>query len=55
MAKAKEELEQEVLEKEEQKARYLDEKAPPIHTNNMSLQEIKVLTVCSHHTFKHVF
>lgn len=43
VAKAKEELEQEVLEKEEQKARYLDEKAPPIHTNNMSLQEIKAL------------
>uniref|UniRef100_A0A8C6T527 Troponin I type 1b (skeletal, slow) n=1 Tax=Neogobius melanostomus TaxID=47308 RepID=A0A8C6T527_9GOBI len=43
VAKAKEELEQEMLEKEEQKARYLDEKAPPIQTNMMSLQKLKDL------------
>lgn len=42
VAKAKEELEQEMEEKEEQKAKYLEEKAPPIHTSGMSMTDLKV-------------
>lgn len=42
VAKAKEELEQEMVEKEEQKAKYLEEKAPPIQTSSMSLAELRV-------------
>ncbi|XP_029359153.1 troponin I, slow skeletal muscle-like isoform X3 [Echeneis naucrates] len=43
VAKAKEELEQEMVEKEEQKEKYLEEKAPPIHTSSMSLAELRTL------------
>ncbi len=42
VAKAKEELEQELEEKEEQKAKYLEEKSPPIQTSGMSLAELQV-------------
>lgn len=42
VAKAKEELEQEMEEKERQKAQYLEEKAPPIQTSGMSLAELQV-------------
>lgn len=42
VAKAKEELEQELEEKEEQKAKYLEEKSPPIQTGSMSLAELQV-------------
>lgn len=42
VAKAKEELEQELEEKEEQKAKYLEEKTPPIQTVGMSLAELQV-------------
>uniref|UniRef100_A0A672ZIS3 Troponin I type 1b (skeletal, slow) n=1 Tax=Sphaeramia orbicularis TaxID=375764 RepID=A0A672ZIS3_9TELE len=42
VAKAKEELEQEMVEKEEQKEKYLEEKAPPIQTHSMTLQELKL-------------
>lgn len=42
MAKAKEDMEQEMEEKEEQKAKYLEEKAPPIHTSSMSMTDLKV-------------
>lgn len=42
VAKAKEELEQELEEKEEQKAKYLEEKSPPLHTSGMSLAELQV-------------
>lgn len=42
VAKAKEELEQELEEKEEQKANYLEEKTPPIQTVGMSLAELQV-------------
>lgn len=42
VAKAKEELEQEMEEKENQKAKYLEEKAPPIQTSGMSLAELRV-------------
>ncbi|KAM7402481.1 hypothetical protein PAMP_017717 [Pampus punctatissimus] len=42
VAKAKEDLEQELVEKEEQKERYLEEKAPPIQTSNMSLAELQI-------------
>ncbi|CAJ1050245.1 troponin I type 1b (skeletal%2C slow) [Xyrichtys novacula] len=43
VAKAKEELEQEMEEKEEQKAKYLEEKSPPIQTSGMSLEELQTL------------
>lgn len=42
VAKAKEELEQEMEEKEEQKAKYLEEKTPPLQTSGMSLEELQV-------------
>lgn len=42
MAKAKEELEQEVLDKEEEKQRYLTEKASPLQTQGMSFAELQV-------------
>lgn len=42
VAKAKEELEQELVEKEEQKAKYLEENAPPLQTSGMSLAELRV-------------
>jgi len=42
VAKAKEELEQEVLDKEEEKQRYLTEKAPPLQTQGMSFAELQV-------------
>uniref|UniRef100_A0A668VCJ4 Uncharacterized protein n=1 Tax=Oreochromis aureus TaxID=47969 RepID=A0A668VCJ4_OREAU len=43
IAKAKEELEQEIVEKDEQKAKYLDEKAPPIQTSGLSSAELRTL------------
>lgn len=42
VAKAKEELEQEMEEKEEEKGKYLEEKSPPIQTSGMSLTELQV-------------
>ncbi|XP_072237800.1 troponin I type 1b (skeletal, slow) [Leuresthes tenuis] len=42
-AKAKEELEQELVEKEEEKEKYLEEKAPPIQTSGMSLEELRTM------------
>ncbi|XP_023271976.1 troponin I, slow skeletal muscle-like [Seriola lalandi dorsalis] len=42
VAKAKEELEQEMEEKEEEKTKYLEEKSPPIQTRSMSLGELRV-------------
>ncbi|XP_032370553.1 troponin I type 1b (skeletal, slow) isoform X2 [Etheostoma spectabile] len=42
VAKAKEELEQELEEKEEQKAKYLEEKSPPIQTSGKSLAELQI-------------
>lgn len=42
VAKAKEELEQELEEKEEQKAKYLEEKTPPIQTSGVSFAELQV-------------
>lgn len=42
VAKAKEELEQESEDKEDQKAKYLEEKAPPIQTGGLSLAELRV-------------
>lgn len=42
VAKAKEDLEEEMEEKEKQKAKYLEEKAPPIQTSGMSLAELRV-------------
>ncbi|XP_068598131.1 troponin I type 1b (skeletal, slow) [Brachionichthys hirsutus] len=41
IAMAKEELEQELEEKEEQKSQYLDEQSPPIHTSGMSIAELQ--------------
>lgn len=42
VAKAKEELEQEILVKEEEKQRYLAERAPPLNTSGLSLQQLQV-------------
>lgn len=42
VAKAKEELEQEMEEKEAQKEKYLEEKAPPIQISCMSIAELQV-------------
>ena len=42
MAKAKEELEQEVLVKEDEKDKYLSERAPPLHTGGMSINQLQV-------------
>lgn len=42
VARAKDELEQEMVEKEEEKERYLEEKAPPIQTSGMSFVELQV-------------
>lgn len=41
VAKAKEELEQEILVKEEEKERYLAERAPPLNTSGLSLQQLQ--------------
>lgn len=49
MAKAKEELEQEMLDKEEDKQRYLTERAPPLQTQGMSFAELQV-TSCLNET-----
>lgn len=42
VAKAKEELEQEILDKEEEKDRYLSERAPPLKTSGLSLAQLQV-------------
>ena len=42
VAKAKEDLEQELEEKEEQKEKYLEEKVPPIQTSGFSVDELRV-------------
>ncbi|XP_035244983.1 troponin I, slow skeletal muscle-like [Anguilla anguilla] len=43
VAKAKDELEQECEEKQEEKQRYLEEKAPPVSTSGMSFAELQDL------------
>ncbi|XP_035632975.2 troponin I, slow skeletal muscle-like [Oncorhynchus keta] len=43
VAKAKEEIEQETVDKEEEKERYLAERAPPLQTGGMSFAELQVL------------
>lgn len=42
VAKAKEELEQEILIKEEEKQKYLTERAPPLNTSGLNLQQLQV-------------
>lgn len=42
VAKAKEELEQEFLVKEEEKQKYLEEKAPPLNTGGLSVAQLQV-------------
>uniref|UniRef100_A0A3Q3QQZ9 Troponin I type 1b (skeletal, slow) n=1 Tax=Monopterus albus TaxID=43700 RepID=A0A3Q3QQZ9_MONAL len=42
VTKAKEELEQESLDKEEEKQRYLAERSPPLHTSSMSLAQLQL-------------
>ena len=42
VAKAKEELEQEVVVKEEEKLNYLSERAPPLNTHGLSLGQLQV-------------
>uniref|UniRef100_A0A3Q4I407 Troponin I1, slow skeletal type n=1 Tax=Neolamprologus brichardi TaxID=32507 RepID=A0A3Q4I407_NEOBR len=43
VAKAKEELEQEILDKEEEKHRYLAERAPPLNMSGLSLGQLQDL------------
>ncbi|XP_061592044.1 troponin I, slow skeletal muscle isoform X2 [Cololabis saira] len=43
VAKAKEELEQEVLDKEEEKEKYLTERAPALHAGALSLAQLQDL------------
>ncbi|KAA8591019.1 hypothetical protein FQN60_001962 [Etheostoma spectabile] len=43
VAKAKEELEQELVVKEEEKQNYLSERAPPLNTSSMSLAQLQDL------------
>ncbi|TMS15884.1 Troponin I, slow skeletal muscle [Larimichthys crocea] len=43
VAKAKEELEQEILVKEEEKQKYLSERAPPLNTSGLSLAQLQDL------------
>uniref|UniRef100_A0A8C7EYZ9 Troponin I type 1b (skeletal, slow) n=1 Tax=Oncorhynchus kisutch TaxID=8019 RepID=A0A8C7EYZ9_ONCKI len=43
VAKAKEEIEQETVDKEEEKERYLAERAPPLQTGGMSFAELQEL------------
>ncbi|KAL4658555.1 troponin I, slow skeletal muscle-like isoform X1 [Arapaima gigas] len=43
VARAKEELEQELVEKEEEKQQYLAERAPPLKTSSLSLIELQDL------------
>uniref|UniRef100_A0AAV2LYS4 Troponin I n=1 Tax=Knipowitschia caucasica TaxID=637954 RepID=A0AAV2LYS4_KNICA len=43
VAKAKEELEQEVVEKEEEKQKYLSERAPPLNTNVLTMAQLQDL------------
>lgn len=43
MARAKEELDQELVEKEEEKERYLAENVPPPRTSGLSLAELQVI------------
>uniref|UniRef100_A0A3Q3LTG9 Troponin I1, slow skeletal type n=1 Tax=Labrus bergylta TaxID=56723 RepID=A0A3Q3LTG9_9LABR len=43
VAKAKEELEQEILVKEEEKNKYLSERAPPLHISGHSLAQLQDL------------
>ncbi|KPP74527.1 troponin I, slow skeletal muscle-like [Scleropages formosus] len=43
VAKAKEELEQEIVEKEKDKERYLAERVPPLRTSGMSFAELQGL------------
>lgn len=42
VAKAKEELEQEILVKEEEKQKYLAERAPPLNTSGLNLEQLQV-------------
>ncbi|XP_041954247.1 troponin I, slow skeletal muscle isoform X1 [Alosa sapidissima] len=43
VAKAKEELEQEILDKEEEKQRYLAERVPPLKTSGISFADLQKL------------
>lgn len=42
VAKAKEELEQEILDKEEEKQKYLADRAPPLNMSGLSLGQLQV-------------
>lgn len=52
VAKAKEMLEQELMEKEEEKERYLAEKVPALQTGGMSFAELQVSLCTLLHTHK---
>lgn len=55
MAKAKEELEQEILIKEEEKQKYLAERAPPLNTSGLNLQQLQVIQLLMSFHFSSVF
>lgn len=42
LAKAKEEWEQEIVDKQAEKERYLAERVTPLHTNGLSLSQLQV-------------
>lgn len=55
VAKAKEELEQEILIKEEEKQKYLAERAPPLNTSGLNLQQLQVNQLLSFSLFFHLY
>lgn len=52
VTKAKEELEQEMEEKEEKKSTYLEEASPPLQITGMSLAELQV-SICIYYRAAH--
>uniref|UniRef100_A0A8C3QA70 Uncharacterized protein n=1 Tax=Geospiza parvula TaxID=87175 RepID=A0A8C3QA70_GEOPR len=46
LAKAKEEWDQEIVDKQAEKERYLSERVTPLHTSGLSLSQLQVLTLC---------
>lgn len=43
LAKAKEEWDQEIVDKQAEKERYLSERVTPLHTSGLSLSQLQVL------------
>lgn len=51
VARAKEELEQEIVVKEEEKETYLAERAPPLNIHSLSLAQLQVSSLYPPHYF----